>query len=285
MPIHTASNDAGTTWVWREPRPLRSFVKQLAFVAVLTPVGLGVLALGSATFEVRCERDVEMRCTLSERYLFGLAPLEHTLSEVQSCEQVDVGDEGATVVQLSGPAGALRSSGFSSSLDRSKQRALVKAVSARLGEPSFVVQQSMVSLPFLVFGVFGALLWALATWGLVTTPLTWLWPTRLRFDGTALWIRSLRAWPLERRLNRSDVREVRLTRNPGGPFGAFVARPRENVPVPPLHVVLVLVEGDVRLVNRDQTPAEALKTFAQQLAASLGCPCRETDGWPLASAR
>lgn len=170
MPIHTAADGEGTTWVWREPSPLLSFAKQLAFVALLTPFGVGVLALGSATFEVSCQHDAVVACTLSEGYLFGLAPLRHTLSDVRESSLVEVGEEGATVVQLSGPAGAIRSSGFSSSLDRSKQRALVKAVALRLEGPSFVEQQSMVSLPFLMFGLVGSLLWALGLWGLVTSP-------------------------------------------------------------------------------------------------------------------
>lgn len=277
MPIHAASNDGAPSWVWRERRPLSSFLKLLAFVVVSTPFGPGVLALGSATFEVRCRRDGVMTCTLSEGYLFGLAPLEHTLTDVQASTLVEVGDEGATVVQLSGPMGAIRSSAFSSSLDRSKQRALVKAVSARLDGPAFVERRSMVALPFLLFGALFSLLWVLATWGLVTTPFAWLWPTRLRVEGDTLWVRSVRAWPLEKGLSRSAVREVQLTRNPGGPFGAFVAKPRENVPAPPLHVVLVLADGEVRLLNRDQTPDVELQTFAQQLAQALGCRCRLPD--------
>lgn len=282
MPIHTASDSEWTTWTWREPAPLFTLVKLLGFFALLTPFGLGVLALGSATFEVRCQRDVVMACTLTEHYLFGLAPLTRSLPNVQEVSLVDVGDEGATVMQLSGPTGAIRSSGFSSSLDRSKQRALVKAVAARLGGPFFIERQSMVAWPFLLFGSVGTLLWALLVWALVTTPFALVWPTRLRCDRERrlLRIRKVRAWPFEKEVASRAVREVALTRNPGGPFGAFVATPRPEVPAPSLHVVLALADGTaMRLVNGDQTADAEVRAFAQQLAHALGCPCHDSDEW------
>jgi hypothetical protein len=81
------------------------------------------------------------------------------------------------------------------------------------------------------------------------------------------------------------VREVALTRNPGGRFGAFVATPRPEVPAPPLHLVLELADGTVtRLVNADQTADADVRSFAQQLADAVGCPCRDRDEWKPISA-
>lgn len=287
MPIHTASDVEWTSWTWREASPLLTLVKLLGFFALLVPFGLGVLALGSATFEVRCERDVGMACTLTEGYLFGFAPLTRSLADVQQASLVVVGDEGGTAIQLAGPSGSIRSSGFSSSLDRSEQRALVKAVTARLGGPSFIERRSMVAWPFLLFGAVGTLLWVLVVAGLLMTPFGWLWPRRLRFDREhrLLRIRRVRGWPFEKEVTSRAVREVVLTRNPGGRFGTFVATPRPEMPAPPLHLVLSLADGAVmRLVNADQTADDEVRSFALQLADAVGCPCRDRDEWRPVSA-
>ncbi len=289
MTIESTSDANGFTWVWRETRPLQSFVTLVVACLVLTPAGLGAVALGSATFEVSCQRDQVMRCTLVEGYLFGLARLTHTLGDVREVSLVGVGDEGATALQLSGPTASVRTSVISTSLERSKLRALVKAVRARLPGPSFVERQSMFALWFLLFGAVMSLLWGLCLWGLVSLPVALLWPRRLLFDrgNNALLIRNRPAWPFQKAVASRAVREVRLTRNPGGPFGAFVARPRPEVSPPPLHVELALEDGAAhRFVNADQTPDADVVQFGQSVARALGRPCRVIEeGWSPATAK